>query len=55
MHWQGVNSGATHNFSSFYLALCRLHELIRESVWTITFFSHSYVSFRSRDLVRLFN
>ena len=55
MHWQGVIPGVTPKFSNFYLAVCRLHELIRERVWIITFFRHFYVSFRSRDLVRLFN
>ena len=55
MHWQGVIPGVTPEISDFYLAVCRLHELIRERVWTITFFQHFYVSFRSRDLVRLFN
>ena len=29
MHWQGVNSGATPEFSKLYHAVCRLHELIR--------------------------
>ena len=51
MHWQGVNSGATPEFSNFYLAVCRLHELIRERVWKTTFFPHSCISFRNRDLV----
>ena len=31
-----------------------LHELTRKRVWIFTFFSHSYVSFRSRDLVGVF-
>ena len=51
MHWQGVNSEATPEFSNFYLAICRFPELIRERVWKTIFFSHSCISFRNRDLV----
>ena len=56
MHWQGLDSGATYDFRSFYLAVCRLHDLIEERVWKkSTFFSHSNVSFQSRSLVKLFD
>ena len=38
MHWQGVNPGATHDFRSFYLTVCRLHNLVGQHVLKITFF-----------------
>ena len=38
MHWQGVNSGATH-----YVTVCRLHELIRECVRFLSEATTSYV------------
>ena len=34
----------THDISGLYLAVCRSYDLIRERVWTITFFSQSFAS-----------
>ena len=51
MHWQGVNPGATPEFSNLHLTVCRLHELIRERVWKTTFFPHSCIRFRNRHFV----
>ena len=50
-----LNAGAANTLENFYLAVCRPHELVRERVRTITFFSLSYVSLRSLDLVYILN
>ena len=54
MSWQGPNSGAHPESILQY----PLHELTWEQGWSSPFFSHSYVPFRSRDLVnehKIFN
>ena len=35
MPWQGPISGVTHDIVELCLAVCRLHELMREHVWKI--------------------
>ena len=44
-----------HYISRLQFAVCRSYDLIGERVWTITFFPHSFVSFRSRDHVCVFH
>ena len=55
IQWQGVNSGITPDFCSSEIAVCRLHELMRARVRTITSSRIFYVSFQSRDVVCLSN
>ena len=52
---QGPNSENTYGFRKLCQAVYRFHELIRERVWTITFFRHSCTLFRSRDPVCLYH
>ena len=46
--------GTSEFFLDFILRFAIHNDLIRESVWTMTFFLHFCATFRSRDLVCVF-